>query len=41
MIFWMLIIFEMFAGTAKLVDEPQKLINAKRAIVKRLAFKAA
>jgi len=40
MIFGILIIFEMFAGTAKLADEAQELIDAQRAIVKRFAFKA-
>jgi len=41
MVLGMLIVFEMFAGAAKFAYEPQKLIHAKRAIVKCLALKAA
>ena len=40
-IFWMLIMLDMSAGTAKLDYKPQKLIDAESAIVKRLAFKPA
>jgi hypothetical protein len=40
-IFWILIVLDVFAGTAKLEDESQKLINAERAIVKRFTFKPA
>ena len=39
MIFWKLIIFDMFAGTAKLHDKPQELSNAEGAVVKGFTLK--
>ena len=38
-IFWILVIFEVFANTTKLDEEPQKLIPSECAIVKCFTFK--